>query len=167
MKRIFHPKEMYHTCEKIDLLALKAQGIQALIIDLDNTLASCEEVSASVAAHRFIAEAKRLGFTLVMISNNVRTRVEPFAAELGVHAVWFAIKPTPLGFWRARKFLADIPRHKIANIGDQLLTDVFGGKLMGFHTILVKPLIAKDNIYASPSRLLEKLVAIDFEAVQE
>ncbi|MGL4952914.1 MAG: HAD hydrolase-like protein, partial [Culicoidibacterales bacterium] len=61
----------------------------------------------------------------------------------------------------------DIPRHKIANIGDQLLTDVFGGKLMGFHTILVQPLIAKDNIYASPSRLIEKFVAIDFESVQD
>ncbi|MGL6009290.1 MAG: YqeG family HAD IIIA-type phosphatase [Culicoidibacterales bacterium] len=167
MKRIFHPKQVYQRCGQIDLLELKAKGIEALIVDLDNTLASCEEEQASIAAHQFIAEAKKLGFTLVIISNNVRTRVEPFAAELGVHAVWFAIKPTPLGFWRARKFLADIPRHKIANIGDQLLTDVFGGKLMGFHTILVQPLIAKDNIYASPSRLIEKFVAIDFESVQD
>ncbi|MGL5410939.1 MAG: HAD hydrolase-like protein, partial [Shewanella sp.] len=96
----------------------------------------------------------------------MRTRVEPFALELGIDAVWFAIKPTPLGFWRARKYLAGIPREKIANIGDQVLTDIIGGKLMGFHTILVQPLIAKDNIYASPSRVLERLVAIDFEGAQ-
>lgn len=166
MKHIFHPNQLYRTCSSIDLHALKASGIEALIIDLDNTLASCEEEQASDAAREFIESAKKLDFTLVMISNNVRTRVEPFAKELGVHAIWFAIKPSPLGFWRARKFLADIPNHKIANIGDQLLTDVFGGKLMGFHTILVQPLIAKDNIYASPSRVLEQLVAIDFEGAQ-
>ncbi|MGL5916035.1 MAG: YqeG family HAD IIIA-type phosphatase, partial [Culicoidibacterales bacterium] len=83
MKRIFHPKQVYQRCGQIDLLELKAKGIEALIVDLDNTLASCEEEQASIAAHQFIAEAKKMGFTLVIISNNVRTRVEPFAAELG------------------------------------------------------------------------------------
>lgn len=167
MKRIFHPHQVYRTCAGIDLQALKADGIEALIVDLDNTLASCEEEQASQAAHTFIREAKQLGLKVVMISNNMRTRVEPFALELDIEAVWFAIKPTPLGFWRARKYLSGIPSTKIANVGDQLLTDIIGGKLMGFHTILVQPLIEKDNIYASPSRLLERFVTIDFEGVQE
>ena len=166
MKRIFHPHQLYRTCTSIDLHVLKAEGIEALIVDLDNTLASCEEEQASQAAHAFIREAKALDFTVVMISNNMRTRVEPFATELGIEAVWFAVKPTPLGFLRARKYLTGIPRAKIANIGDQVLTDIIGGKIMGFHTILVQPLIEKDNIYASPSRLLERFVSIDFEGAQ-
>ncbi|MGL5295828.1 MAG: YqeG family HAD IIIA-type phosphatase [Culicoidibacterales bacterium] len=163
MKQFFQPKHMYQTCTAIDLHALKIAGIEALIVDLDNTLASCEEDFASKSSQAFIEEAKSLGFTIVMISNNMRSRVEPFAQQLDVDAVWFAIKPSPLGFWRARKYLQNIPSHKIANIGDQILTDVFGGKLMGFHTILVKPLIPKDNIYAKPSRFLEQLLAVDFD----
>ena len=43
-------------------------------------------------------------------------------------------------------------------IGDQLMTDVFGGNRFGCYTILVDPLGKKDLKITSLNRTLEKMV---------
>ncbi len=42
-------------------------------------------------------------------------------------------------------------------IGDQLFTDVLGAKLLGLHTVLTHPLVAKDFPLTRVLRLLERI----------
>ena len=54
-----------------------------------------------------------------------------------------ALKPLPFGFLRAKRCL-QLRRREIAVVGDQLFTDVLGGKLCGLYTILTEPIERKD-----------------------
>jgi len=43
-------------------------------------------------------------------------------------------------------------------IGDQLLTDILGGKLAGLYTILVEPLSSREARRTKFNRLMERLL---------
>ena len=47
-------------------------------------------------------------------------------------------------------------------IGDQLMTDVFGGNRGGFHTILVTPVSQSDGINTKINRFLERRIMAIF-----
>jgi len=74
-----------------------------------------------------------------MLSNNQSGRVNQLAAQLQVECIPNALKPLPFGFLRAKRRL-NMRRHEIAVVGDQLFTDVLGGKLCGLYTILTEPI---------------------------
>ena len=48
-------------------------------------------------------------------------------------------------------------------IGDQLLTDVFGGNRGGFHTILVTPVSQSDGINTKINRFIERRIMAVFK----
>ena len=51
----------------------------------------------------------------------------------------------------------NVKRHQVAMIGDQLMTDVFGGNLIGFHTILVQAVQRKSDKWITRiNRFVEK-----------
>ena len=43
-------------------------------------------------------------------------------------------------------------------IGDQLLTDIFGGNCFGARTVLVQPVASTDGVWTSINRKIEKLI---------
>lgn len=74
-----------------------------------------------------------------IVSNNFSLRVRRIGALLGIPVVGWALKPVPIGFWRAMAIMGT-DRATTALVGDQLFTDVLGGNLLGLRTILVDPL---------------------------
>ena len=48
-------------------------------------------------------------------------------------------------------------------VGDQLITDVWGAKRAGMHTILVKPIHPKEEIQIVLKRYLERIVLYFYE----
>lgn len=136
---------------------LEAAGIRGLIVDLDNTLLGFRETELGHEHLSWVARAHDRGFRIVMLSNNQSERVHGIAAQLKVECIPNALKPLPFGFLRAKRRLA-MKRREIAVVGDQLFTDVLGGKLCGLYTILTEPIEAKDFAVTRVFRFFERVM---------
>jgi putative phosphatase len=136
---------------------LEAAGIRGLIVDLDNTLVGFRGTALGEEHASWVARARDRGFAIVMLSNNFSERVTGLAAQLGIECIPNALKPLPFGFLRAKRRLA-MRRREIAVVGDQLFTDVLGGKLCGLYTILTEPIERKDFPVTSFFRFFERLM---------
>jgi uncharacterized protein len=136
---------------------LEAAGIRGLIIDLDNTLLGFRETELAREHLDWVARAHDRGFRIAMLSNNFSERVNSLAAQLNVACFPNALKPLPFGFLRAKRCL-QLHRREIAVVGDQLFTDVLGGKLCGHYTILTEPIELKDFAVTRVFRFFERLM---------
>lgn len=136
---------------------LEACGIRGLIVDLDNTLMGFRETELGQEHIDWVDEAHERGFRIVMLSNNFSTRVRSVAAQLGVGCIPNALKPLPFGFMRAIAALK-LRRREIAVVGDQLFTDVLGGKMCGLYTILTEPIESRDFAITQMFRFFERLM---------
>lgn len=92
-----------------------------------------------------------------IVSNNFTPRVRRVGAALGLPVVGWALKPVPVGLWRAMAIMRTRPA-TTALIGDQLFTDVLGGNLLGMYTILVEPLSRDEFPTTRLVRRMERLV---------
>jgi uncharacterized protein len=136
---------------------LEAAGIRGLIVDLDNTLVGFRQTELAQEHLDWVARAHERGFRIVMLSNNFSERVKRLAAQLNVACFPNALKPLPFGFLRAKRCLR-MRRHEIAVVGDQLFTDVLGGKICGLYTILTEPIELKDFAVTRFFRFFERWV---------
>lgn len=154
---LFRP-DLYHTdVHAIDLEALLADGVDTILVDLDNTLLprDTNEVPDSLKDWaRGLADA---GFKVSLVSNNWHKRVQSVARELGFDLVAKAVKPFPFAFLIALRRLGSKRRSSVM-VGDQLFTDVLGGNLLGMKTVLVSPLSSTDLPHTLLLRKLEALV---------
>jgi HAD superfamily phosphatase (TIGR01668 family) len=137
---IFLPQEYIEDIYHIDIYKLKQKGIQAVILDLDDTLISRHTFDITPHLANWIESLKLSGLRLCISSNGIRPRrVEYIAKTLDIPFITLAAKPLPFSFRRAMKIL-DAPPHRIAMIGDQIFTDILGGNLYDMYTILVDPI---------------------------
>jgi HAD superfamily phosphatase (TIGR01668 family) len=140
----------------IDLKALKEQGVKGIITDLDNTLVGAKRPDPTPQIVDWIQLVKSHGFQVVIVSNNNRLRVSQFAAPLSVPYIYQARKPTNYAFRRALELMG-LKADETVVVGDQMLTDVFGGNRMGLYTILVTPIaLEEESFYTRFNRFLEK-----------
>lgn len=147
----------YVSCvERIDLDALWASGVRAILFDRDNTLVPRDRSDAPASVSTWLERAHQLGFKLIMVSNNWHTsHVARSAGELGMDYISFACKPLPFAIKAGMRRLGASP-HESVMIGDQLYTDVWGGNLAGIQTILVKPQTQVDLWYTKIFRIFER-----------
>ena len=141
----------------IDLDALKACGIDTLLMDLDNTLLPRDSSVVPAEIVGWAAELARAGFSVCLVSNNWHERVHEVAKELGFALVSKAVKPLPFAFLRAIDLMGST-RRRSAIVGDQMFTDVLGGKLLGVMTILVLPLSHSDLPHTLMLRRVERVL---------
>jgi uncharacterized protein len=141
----------------IDLDALGARGIDTLLVDLDNTLLPRDSNIVPPDIIAWSAELGDRGFTVCLVSNNWHGRVFRVAQELGFSLVAKAVKPLPFAFLRALGVVGST-RSRSAIVGDQLFTDILGGKLLGITTILVLPLSHSDLPHTLVLRRIERVL---------
>ena len=157
----FYPMIYQKTIHDINYQKLKKRGIKCLIFDLDNTIALIEQDKVDEKTKRLF-EVLEKDFKLIIISNNTRNRVEPYAKALKCDFVSFALKPLGYGYKRIQKKY-NLKKEEMAMIGDQLVTDIHVGNRMTGCSILVEPLGKKDLKITSLNRLIEKLIFKHFE----
>lgn len=133
------PDQIVNTVFDIDLNALRARGVRGIITDLDNTLVSAHTKAATPELKAWLEKVHKDGFRVVILSNNNETRVSTFAKPLGIPYIPAARKPFGGAFRRALGLLK-MEADQVVVVGDQMLTDVLGGRRMGLHTILVTPI---------------------------
>lgn len=136
---MFRPFLIKNAITDLDAQWLKEQGIAALLLDVDNTLTSHDSQEVSPAIIGWLSEMQKAGVKLTVVSNGKYERVKPFAEKLGLSFISLAAKPLPFGFFRAVKALG-FSKKQCAVVGDQLFTDLLGGKLAGIRVILLHPI---------------------------
>lgn len=161
MKRLlrrFLPDVYVRTIYQIDLDDLKKQGRKAIITDLDNTLVGAKEPLATPELVLWLNRVEEMGFQVTIISNNQQARVSDFAKPLSLPYIYSARKPGNGAFHRAMNLL-DVNPEETVMIGDQMLTDIWGGNRMGLYTILVRPISLKDeSFFTRINRTIEKKI---------
>ncbi len=153
----FIPDMYQKSIYTIDYKKLLKDGIRCLLIDLDNTLVPSHVKKPTFKVKELINNLRELGFKVIIFSNNSRKRLEPFKEELEVDCSDKSFKPLR---WKYLKIIKEFgyKECEIACIGDQFLTDILGGNIMGIKTILVNPISKKDIKITELNRLFEKLI---------
>ena len=119
---------------------LEERGIRALVLDLDNTLVPWHGREVAPSVSQWIESMHAAGISLCIVSNTHRPgRLKELAATLGVQYVPSGGKPRRRGFHRAMEAMG-VTADATAVVGDQVLTDIWGGNRCGLLTILVDPL---------------------------
>lgn len=152
----FTPDLMLNDVTCIDEMFLKAHNIKGLILDVDNTLAVHGSQELDIKISNWLEQTKKLDIKIMVVSNNVKKRVEPFAKKLGLSFVSMALKPSTAGFIKAKNFF-NLEKKEIAVVGDQIYTDIIGGNLMGMYTILVSPIKLESGNFFKIKRKLESI----------
>jgi len=151
------PDRIVNSVYDIDLNELRTRGVRGIITDLDNTLVGAGTALATPELIQWLNGVKDRGFRVVILSNNNNARVARFAEPLGIPFVPAARKPAGAAFRRALGLLG-IPPEQAVVVGDQMLTDVFGGRRAGLHTILVTPIAPSEEGWATRiNRRIERI----------
>ncbi|MBI3909659.1 MAG: YqeG family HAD IIIA-type phosphatase [Armatimonadetes bacterium] len=138
---------------------LRAHGIRAVLLDLDNTLVAWHEMSPPPEVREWLAALAAARMRTCLTSNTHRPqRLAAIAAALELPFEPGCAKPHPAGLRRALQRIGTAPAES-ALVGDQLFTDVLGGNWCGVTTVLVTPLSHREFVGTRwISRPAERLV---------
>ncbi len=141
----------------INATLLKKNKLEALILDVDNTLIDYYK-NLIEGAEDWCENLKSEGIKCIILSNsNKKEKVEAVAKKLGIKYIMFAKKPLKSGFKRALEKLEMKPE-QVAVVGDQIFTDVIGAKRMKMFSILVKQVGEKDIFITKVKRPIENAI---------
>lgn len=130
-------------------------GIKAILLDIDNTLVTYDDPEPTEEVLAWLDAMKSAGILAAFVSNNESPeRVDVFNRGLGLYATSRSKKPLPVGFRRAMRALGVKPCECLA-IGDQIFTDVWGGKNAGARAFLVPPIKDRTDWFFRLKRKLE------------
>ena len=139
-RALFRPNQIVQDIYAIDFVKLRAAGIKALVLDIDDTLLPRKVNDVSPQVFEWVVSRKEEGFSLCLASNSRHPmRVKFIGDTLEVASMAMGFKPLPFAFQRSLKILGVKPQ-EAAMIGDQLFMDVLGANIMGIHSIFVKHL---------------------------
>ncbi len=141
------------TCVTPELL--KALGIRALLIDIDNTLAPYEMPEPDERIKAWFSSLSENGIKASLISNNHPPRVNLFVRDIDVDAYPDSGKPKSKMLLVAMEKMGSTPENT-AGLGDQLLTDTLAVHRLGMLSIIVPPIKDKATPFFKFKRLLER-----------
>lgn len=153
---IFVPDMYQKSIYTINYKKLKKNGIRCLLFDLNNTIASYEMDYPGDKLRELFFELEK-DFKVIIISNSSKNRVRPFKEKLNVDSSFSSKKP----FKKKYKKIMNLYSFKdteIAAIGDELLTDIWGGNRMNFTTILVNGISEDEPFHTRIVRSIEKRI---------
>lgn len=145
---------------QVDWRGLWTKGVRALLFDLDNTLCLWHTGDFPKTTAVLLRRLQGQGFRIAVLTNARLPKNSPVRealGELGIPLIERAKKPLPFGFRKALRLIGASPS-EAAVIGDQLLTDVLGGKLAGLYTVLIPPLSLHEARRTKVNRALERLL---------
>jgi uncharacterized protein len=157
MYQKFIPSQYVNKVFDITPESLLEKGIRGIITDLDNTLVEWDRPEATPMLIEWLASMKLAGIQVVIVSNNNQLRVKSFSDPLGIPFIYQARKPMGRAFRKALA-LMNVDREQVVVIGDQMLTDIFGGNRNKMHTILVLPVAKSDGFFTRFNRLVERRI---------
>lgn len=142
----------------ITIEMLKENNIKGMILDVDNTLIDLDRVPLA-GIKEWMDNMKNEGIKFCIASNSLKKdKIEKVANMLDIPYVHFSAKPTKIGLKKAKQILGIENSKNIAEVGDQLFTDVLGTNRMKMFSILTEPLCEEKVKINNLKRKLEKRV---------
>ncbi|MFD1450430.1 MULTISPECIES: YqeG family HAD IIIA-type phosphatase [Oceanobacillus] len=153
----FLPNEQIDQIFDLQPETLKKKGIKGIITDLDNTLVAWDVKDATPDVISWFKTMEENDIKVTIISNNNQERVTVFSEPLGTPFVFSARKPLSRAFKTVARQMG-LKKEEILVVGDQLLTDVLGGNIAGFYTVLVVPVVHTDGRITKINRMIERKI---------
>ena len=142
----------------ITIEMLKDNNIKGMILDVDNTIIDLDRVPLE-GIKEWIDNMKNEGIKFCIASNSLKkNKIEKVAKMLDIPYVHFSAKPTKIGLKKAKQILGIENNKNIAEVGDQLFTDVLGTNRMKMFSILTEPLCEEKVKINNLKRKLEKRI---------
>lgn len=161
----FYPKAYFENIQNITIEFLNKNNIKALILDVDNTVLDYDK-NIPNGIENWCKNLKKNGIKFCILSNSIdEKRVKIVAEKLDIPYFYFAKKPIKRGFKKAIKLLNEDAKN-IAEIGDQITTDVIGANRCKIYSILVKQIGEKDIFVTKLKRPLENLIIKKYKKYQ-
>ena len=152
----FYPNMYQKDIHSINYKKLKKIGIKCLVFDLDNTIALIDQHTITDDTKKLILDLKK-DFIVVIISNNITKRVKSYANSLKCDFVSNAAKPLSKGYKKiSNKY--NLKPNEMCMIGDQIVTDIYGGNRYGMFTVFIDSLGKKDLKITSLNRFIESRI---------
>lgn len=136
---------------------VRSMDANAVLLDVDNTLAPHGSQTPFPGAVEWAAGMRESGIGIMIMSNNFKKRVAPFAARFGLPFISMALKPLPAAYRRAIRKLG-AKRSEAVAVGDQIFTDVAGANLARVKSILLMPAAEERSLSFRVRRYLEKSI---------
>ena len=143
-RMILTPEIVFRKIECIHPDYLKAHGITALVLDVDNTLTADNSQVLEPSVQAWLDEMRAAGIRLTIVSNNTAKRVRPFAERIGLDWVPLACKPLTIGLMVARHRLG-VKKSQMAMVGDQIFADRMAAGLYGCPCLYLLPRTPRDR----------------------
>lgn len=137
LRRDFVPDVYQHDIYMIDYQRLKDAGIKLISFDIDDTIASLEDFTASEEAKILIQKLKNMGFDIVLLTNAKDTRGSHFGKVLGVDHIARAKKPLSKNFELLQERYG-LEKNQMAHVGNSQINDVAGGNIFGITTCMTR-----------------------------
>lgn len=159
---IFKPDIKLDRITELTPQMLCRRGISALILDVDNTLSTHHGQQLTAGLEEWLDRMRENGVRLTVLSNSTTRRLAPFAERIGLDFIALGLKPLPFGYLRALRRLG-AGRRETAIVGDQIFTDLLGGKLTGIKTVLLTPIQPETSPRFRFKRRLERWIIRRFQ----
>ena len=157
------PDYYYDSVHEIPYEEFWKEGLRGLIFDIDNTLTAFDQKLPSEEIVDLINRLQRMGYKLCLVTNNTNRRLTSFNEHMQLPGIANALKPLTRGLCQAMEKMSTQP-YQTAIIGDQLLSDIWGGRNARITTIMVRPLTERDFLFVRAKRLIERLMLRKFFA---
>ena len=135
---------------------LKENNIKGLILDVDNTLIDLSRNKID-GLDDWIDTIIKSRIKIAVVSNGRKKKqIDLLTKRHGLIYVFFALKPFKSGIKKAKKEL-NLCYNEIAEIGDQIFTDVWVSNRTKMFSILTKPVEIEKSFLQKFKRRIENL----------
>lgn len=134
---------------------IRAMKASAVLLDVDNTLAVHGSQIPLDGSIEWAWRLRNDHIKIIIVSNNFKNRVAPFAQKYDLPFLSLAFKPLPLAYYRAMHKMG-VRRKDTVVVGDQIFTDVIGANLSLMKSILLVPTEEEKSFSFFIRRGLEK-----------
>lgn len=154
---LLFPHKRFQRITEIRPQLLTDIGIKAIILDIDNTMATHDHPIPAIGVFEWLRDVQNAGISCIILSNNKKRRVAPFAELLALPFIAKGRKPLPWAFIKAAQMLNTEPS-ETAVVGDQLFTDILGGRAAKMHCLYVEPIEREKGAFFRLKRLMENFL---------
>lgn len=155
--RLLAPRYLVASVVHLTPDRLRARNLDALMLDLDNTVVAWGASTPPPPVREWVAELRRSRIAVCVVSNSYSARAQAISASLGLPAAQGRFKPSSRKLRDALRILGTSPE-RTAMVGDQLFTDILAGNRLGIPTILTRPLAPGEPLRIMVMRVIERWV---------
>ncbi len=161
MFKRFYPDIEVKNVFELDESFYSSYNIKGVIFDIDNTLVTHDTPVPPEKILDYFGFLEKQGIKIAIVSNNHKERVDGFCKELGYPYIARAWKPFKKNLMRIKDEF-NLPSKEICLVGDQIFTDIYGGRRMKFLSVLVTAVGKNETKLVAIKRVFEQLVLREY-----